>query len=232
MVEGSPVMHGGELLGFVKKEYQSAGLAELMLIYEPSKQINLKALQGSLDSTYALRKELPPEASELLDDDSVVLSRAIANSIPLPFVKPVIKTIVPKELFKPVLGTQHILEIDVAGRELTLAVEDRLAGIPGLAGEWFAGKVEGIIIRSRKGRSVEVPVKTGMMERYGRSIEECITIFDFNNGFKTFKVMADGNIPVIHGDALLADGPLDEKKLMVKAKLLFLPRSREMWILE
>ncbi|MEM1547422.1 MAG: hypothetical protein QXN75_00130 [Thermoproteota archaeon] len=231
MVEGSPVMHGGELMGFVKKEYQSARLAELMLLYEPSEQIDLKVLQDSFHNLLGLRKGPPPEATELLDDDSVIVSRALANSITLPFTKPVIKTLVPVELFKPIPGTEYILEIDIPSRELTMAVEDRLAGIPGLAGEWFVGKVEGIIIRSRKSLSVEIPVKTGMMGKYDREAGECFTIFDFNNGFRTFKTMADANIPIIHGDILLADGSLDEKKLMLKVKLLFLPRSREMWVL-
>jgi len=231
MVEGSPVMHRGELMGFVKKEYQSARLAELMLLYEPSEQVDLKILQDSLNTLLGLRKGPPPEATELLDDDSVIVSRAIANSITLPFTKPVIKTLVPMELFKPIPGTEYILEIDIPSRELTLAVEDRLAGIPGLAGEWFVGKVEGIIIRSRKSLSVEIPVKTGMMGKYDREAGECLTIFDFNNGFRTFKTMVDANIPIIHGDILLADGSFDENKLMLKVKLLFLPRSREMWVL-
>ncbi|MEM3712635.1 MAG: hypothetical protein QXR97_03755 [Thermoproteota archaeon] len=231
MVEGSPVMHGGELLGFVKKEYQSAGLAELIMVYEPSKQIDLKILQGTLDNTRGLLKGPPPEATELLDTDSVTVSRAIANSVTLPFLKPVIKTLVPMELFKPIPGTEYILEIDIPSRELTMAVEDRLAGIPGLAGEWFVGKVEGIIIRSRRNLSVEIPVKTGMMSKYNKEAGECLTIFDFNNGFRTFKTMADAEIPIIHGDILLIDGSLEEKRLMIKVKLLFLPRSREMWIL-
>ncbi|MEM1557017.1 MAG: hypothetical protein QXT26_02480 [Thermoproteota archaeon] len=232
MVEGSPVMHGGELLGFVKKEYRSVGLAELLLIYEPNKQIDLKTLQAFLPNKYGVQKGPPLEATELLEDDSIAISRALANSIALPFVKPVIKTLVPVELLKPIVGTEYILEIDIPSRELTLAVEDRLAGIPGLAGEWFVGKVEGIIIRSRKNFSLDIPVKTGMMGKYNKEAGECLTIFDFNNGFRIFKIMADANIPIIHGDILLADGSLDEKKLIMKAKLLFLPRSREMWVLE
>jgi len=232
MVEGSPVMHGGELIGFVKKEYRSAGLAELIMVYEPDKQVDLKILQNTLDTARGLLRGPPPEATELLDEDSVIVSRAIANSVMLPFLKPVIKALVPMELFKPIPGTDYILEIDVPSRELTMAVEDRLAGIPGLAGEWLVGKVEGIIIRSRKSLSIEIPVKTGMMSKYNREGSECLTIFDFNNGFKTFKTMVDANIPLIHGDILLLDGSLDEKRLLIKAKLLFIPRSREMWILE
>ena len=231
MVEGAPVMHGGELIGFVKKEYQLAKLVELLMIYEPSKQIDLKILQDIVDSTRGLRRGPPPEATELLDADSIIISRAIANSVELPFVKPVIKTIVPMGLFRTIPGTDYILETDIPSRDLTMAVEDRLAGIPGLAGEWFVGKVEGIIIRSRRGISVEIPVKTGMMNRFNKEAGECITVFDLNNGFKTFKTMVDANIPVIHGDILLADGSLDENRLIMKVKLLFIPRSREMWVL-
>jgi hypothetical protein len=232
MVEGSPVMHGGELLGFVKKEYQSAGLVELILAYEPDKQVDLRTLEESLGKTPRLKKGPSPEAAELLDNDSIMVSRALANLITLPFIKPVMKTLVPRGLFKPIPGTEYILEIDIPGRELTLAVEDRLMGISGLAGEWFVGKVEGIIIRSRKHLTVEIPVKTGMMAGSPPGVGECITVFDFNNGFRIFKTMVDANIPIIYGDVLLMDGYLDEKRLLMKSKILFLPRSREMWVLE
>jgi hypothetical protein len=232
MIEGAPVMHAGELLGFVKTDYQQAKLAEVILAYEPSKQIDLRTLEEALSKVHGHRKRPPPEATELLDTNSVIVSEALANSIMLPFLKPVMKTLVPSELFKPISGTQYIFELDVPGRDLTLAIEDRLAGISGLAGEWFVGKVDGIIMRSKKHSTVEVPVKTGMMIQPPVETGECLTIFDFNNGFKTFKTVAEANIPIIYGDVLLTDGILDEKRLLIKAKLIFLIRSREMWILD
>ncbi|MGC8831410.1 MAG: hypothetical protein ACP5PQ_02365 [Thermoproteota archaeon] len=232
MIEGAPVMHGGELLGFVKKVYQQVKLAEVILAYEPGKQIELKTLEEALSRFHGHRKRPPPEATELLDTDSVIVSEALANSIMLPFLKPVMKALIPSELFKPISGTQYIFEVDVPGRDLTLAIEDRLTGIPGLAGEWFVGKVDGIIMRSRKHGTVDVPVKTGMMAQPPLETGECLTIFDFNNGFKTFKTLAQANIPIIYGDVLLADGTLDEKRLLIKAKLVFLMRSREMWVLD
>jgi hypothetical protein len=231
MVEGAPVMHEGELIGFVKKEYETARLIEVILTRDPGRQIDLKALKEDLRRLSKPYKALPPEAAELLDDDSILVSRALANSVALPFVKPVMKTLVPLEMFKPIAGTQHILQIDLPGQDLTFGIEDRLAGIPGLAGEWFVGRVDGIIIRRRHG-SVEVPVRTGMMAPRVEGAGECLTIFDLNNGLKTFKTLAEANIPIMHGDVMLVDGVLDEKKTVLRARLIFLIRSREMWVFD
>jgi len=230
MVEGAPVMHEGELIGFVKKEYETARLIEVILTGEPGKQIDLNALNETLKRLPKPHKTLPPEAVELLDEDSIMVSRALANSVALPFVKPVMKTLVPLEMFKPISGTSHILQIEVQSRDLTPWIEDRLAGIPGLAGEWFAGKVDGMIIRRRQ-TSIE-SVRTGVITPRAQVSGECLTIFDFNNGLKTFKTLADMNIPIMYGDVMLVDGVLEEKKLILKAKLIFLIRSREMWVFD
>ncbi|MGB9718480.1 MAG: hypothetical protein ACPL4E_08590 [Thermoproteota archaeon] len=231
MVEGAPVMHEGELIGFVKKEYETARLIEVILTRDPGRQIDLKALKEDLRRLSKPYKALSPEAAELLDEDSILVSRALANSVALPFVKPVMKTLVPLEMFKPIAGTQHILQMDLPGQDLTFGIEDRLAGIPGLAGEWFVGRVDGIIIRRRHG-SVEVPVRTGMMAPRAEGAGECLTIFDLNNGLKTFKTLAEANIPIMHGDVMLVDGALDEKKAVLRARLIFLIRSREMWVFD
>jgi len=231
MVEGAPVMHEGELIGFVKKEYETARLIEVILTRDPGRQIDLKALKEDLRRLSKPYKALPPEAAELLDDDSILVSGALANSVALPFVKPVMKTLVPLEMFKPIAGTRHILQIDLPGQDLTFGIEDRLAGIPGLAGEWFVGRVDGIIIRRRHG-PVEVPVRTGMMAPRVEGAGECLTIFDLNNGLKTFKTLAEANIPIMHGDVMLVDGVLDEKKAVLRARLIFLIRSREMWVFD
>jgi hypothetical protein len=230
MVEGAPVMHEGELIGFVKKEYGTARLIEVILTGEPGKQIDLNALNETLKRLPKPHKTLPPEAVELLDEDSIMVSRALANSVALPFVKPVMKTLVPLEMFKPISGTSHILQIEVPSRDLTPWIEDRLAGISGLAGEWFAGKVDGMIIRRRQA-SIE-SVRTGVITPRAQVSGECLTIFDFNNGLKTFKTLADMNIPIMYGDVMLVDGVLEEKKLILKAKLIFLIRSREMWVFD
>jgi hypothetical protein len=230
MVEGAPVMHEGELIGFVKKEYRTAGLIEIILTREPAKQIDLKTLEEALRRTPKPRKTLPPEAAGLLDADSIVVSRALANSVALPFLKPVIKTLVPFEMFKPISGTEYILQTDIPSEDLTPKIEDRLAGIPGLAGEWFMGKVDGIIIRRRKNVPLEMPVRTGMITTPLEVPGECLTIFELNTGLKSFKTMADANIPIMYGDVMLVDGVLDENKLALKAKLVFLIRSREMWV--
>lgn len=231
MVEGAPVMHEGELIGFVKKEYETARLIEVILTREPEKQIDLKSLKEALRRLSKPHKTLPPEAAELLDEDSILVSSALANLVALPLTKPVMKTLVPLEMFKPIPGTRYILQIDVPGQDLTPGVEDRLAGIPGLAGEWFAGKVEGVIIR-RRHVPIEVPVRTRVMAPHVEGAGECLTIFDLNNGLKTFKTLADGNIPIMYGDVILVDGVLDEKKLILRARLVFLIRSREMWVFD
>ncbi len=232
MAEGAPVMHEGELIGFVKKEYETAGLTEVILVHEPGKQVDLKTLEDALKKVGKPHKTPPPEAAELLDTDSILVSRALANSVALPLLKPVMKTLTPSEMFKPISGTQYILQMDIPLEDLTPGIGDRLAGIPGLAGEWFVGKVDGIIMRSRKHMAVEVSVKTGMMTQPSSGLGECLTIFDFNIGFKTFKTVADANIPIMYGDVMLVDGVLDEKKLLLRAKLIFLIRSREMWVLD
>ncbi|MEM2056915.1 MAG: hypothetical protein QXO76_01480 [Thermoproteota archaeon] len=231
MVEGAPVMHEGELIGFVKNEYEKARLIEVILTREPEKQIDLKALKEALRKLSKPHKAPPPEAAELLDEDSILISRALANAVALPFIKPVMKTLAPVEMFKPISGTRYILQIDVPSQDLTLGVEDRLAGIPGLAGEWFAGKVDGVIIR-RRPASIEVSVGTRTMAPRTEVAGECHTIFDLNNGLKTFKTLADANIPIMYGDVMLVDGVLDEKKLILRARLVFLIRSREMWVFD
>lgn len=221
-------MHGGELLGFIKKEHQQAKLVEVILAFEPGKQIDLRTLKDALSKVSGPHKEPPPEAAELLDDDSMIVSRALANSVMLPFLKPVIKSLIPLEFIRPITGTGYIFETDVPSRNLTLAVEDRLAGIPGLAGEWFVGKVDGIIMRSKKHEALSF--RMGIIAQTPEK-EECLTIFDLNNGFRTFKTIAEASIPIMYGDVLLADGTLDEKRLLIRARLIFLIRSREMWVL-
>lgn len=232
MVEGAPIMHEGELVGFVKKDYRTAGLAEVILINEPGKQVDLKALEEALKRVPKPHKTPPPEAAELLDTDSILVSRALANAVALPLLKPVMKTLAPPEMFKPISGTQYIFQIDVPGENLTPGIGDRLAGIPGLAGEWFVGKVDGIIMRSRRHLPVEVPIKAGIMTQPSSGLGECLTIFDFNTGLKTLKTVADASIPIMYGDVMLVDGLLEEKKLLLRAKLVFLIRSREMWVLD
>ncbi|MGQ9479487.1 MAG: hypothetical protein ACUVQ0_05705 [Thermoproteota archaeon] len=225
------MIHRGELVGFIKKKYGSAGLVEVILIHELSEQIDLKALKEALSRVLGRRKEPPPEARELMDSDSLTVSMALSNSVEPVFVKPVMKVLIPSELLKMVPGTDYIFESETNVKDLTLSIEDRLAGIPGLAGEWFAGKVDGIIIRNRRRRAVEVPVKTGMMQTPMVDTSGFLTVFDFNTGFKTFKTIVEADIPLIHGDVLLLEGALDERKLTIMAKLLFIIRSREMWIL-
>lgn len=232
MIEGAPVMHEGELIGFVKKEYKTARLAEVILVDEPRIQVDLKTLEDALKRVPKPHRTPPPEATELLDADSILVSRAISNSVVLPLLKPVMKTLIPLEAFKPISGTQYILQVNIPVEDLMLGIGDRLVGIPGLAGEWFMGKVDGIIMRSRRRMAVELPIKTGMMSQPSPELGECFTIFDFNTGFKTFKTVAEANIPIMYGDVMLVDGALEEKKLLFRAKLVFLIRSREMWILD
>lgn len=230
MVEGAPVMHEGELIGFIKREYETARLIEVILAHEPEEQIDLKTLEGSLGRLPKPYKTLHQEAAGLLDADSVLVSTALANSVAIPFLKPVMKTLVPVEMFKPVSGTECVLQIDVSAKDLTLGIEDRLAGIPGLAGEWFAGKVDGIIIRRK--RTLEVPIRIGTTTQSTGTPDGCLTIFDLNIGLKSLKTLVNTSIPIIYGDAMLLDGVLDEKKLMLRTKLVFIIRSREMWVLD
>jgi len=75
-----------------------------------------------------------------------------------------------------------------------------------------------------------VPVRTGTITTPLEGPGECLTIFELNTGLKSFKTLADANIPIMYGDVMLVDGVLDENRLVLKAKLVFLIRSREMWV--
>lgn len=228
----SPGQQCVEYVSYPKDVQQAVDVEALLLGVKDKMGL---AAASDAEVRVALKEYAISAGGSKLDDASAAVSYALRYGLKMRYHRAVLKGLAQVEDFSK--GSEPgSVRFESRGQSLLFPIsqseQNRLTTTIGLEGEWFVGRVRGIIFHRSIGTTALAAVTTGLpLQPTSISALTWTTEFSAVAGVMPIDVVFKGNISLTQGEYILMRGELDRTLPAMKASSLVRGSLGEMWSL-
>jgi len=237
----------GLTLGYIKAVHRGgvleAPLAELVVTPQSLEEMcSVEALAGVVASHLgveeAVNRVVTLAAEKLasmggqLSREDVLPAYAYHFGLAIPYTAPVFKKLMSLETFRAFPDNAFLGSLDLGRRELIEEVDEPLLRtLPEIFGEWFSGRVRGVVSHAYGAGGSELSARTGLAapQQVSRAPEAEETVFHIGFGETRVRVRIVANVPLRNGEPVLIRGWYDPQVNEVKTVALLKIDGFEQW---